>query len=101
MAAVQEPAHTRAAPSEAARSAQRATWLGILALLAALAVGRMVLTAFSYGVPAWFDEELNPLINLLTRGEPITQVDARQYGVVVFLVLDPVLRLLGPNLPAL
>ena len=101
MAAVQEPAKTRAAPAQAARSAQRATWLGILALLAVLAVGRILLTAFSYGVPAWFDEELNPLINLLARGEPITQVDARQYGVVVFLVFDPVLRLLGPNLPAL
>src|SRR6266496_6401180 len=81
-------------------AAQRATLLGILALLALLAIGRLVLTAFSYGIPAWFDEELNPLIGLLSEGQPITQIDPRQYGVVVFLVFDPAVRLLGPNLGA-
>jgi hypothetical protein len=79
-------------------AAQRATLLGILALLGLLALGRLLLTAFGYGVPAWFDEELNPLIGLITQGQPITQIDPRQYGVVVFLVFDPALRLLGPNL---
>jgi hypothetical protein len=88
-------------PAEATRSAQRATLLGILALLSLLSVARFVITAFSYGVPAWFDEELNPLISLITRGQPITQIDARQYGVVVFLVFDPALRLLGDNAQAL
>jgi hypothetical protein len=82
----------------ATRNAQRATFVGILALLGLLAIGRLLLTAFSYGVPAWFDEELNPLIGLLSQGQPITQIDPRQYGVVVFLVFDPALRLLGPNL---
>ena len=70
-------------------------------MLCALAVGRLIFTAFSYGVPAWFDEELNPLINLIVHGEPITQVDARQYGVFVFLVFDPAVRLFGADLAAL
>ncbi len=73
----------------------------MLGLLALLSVGRMVVTGFSYGVPAWFDEELNPLIGLLSTGQPIGQIDARQYGVVVFLVFDPALRIVGPNLSAL
>jgi hypothetical protein len=85
----------------ATHTAQRATLLGILALLALLAIARLLLTAFSYGVPAWFDEELNPLIGLLSQGQSITQIDARQYGVVVFLVFDPAVRLLGPNLGSL
>ena len=101
MAAVQPSTHVVSAQTQATRSAQRATWLGVLALLTLLSLGRMLLAAFSYGVPAWFDEELNPLINLLTQHQPITQVDARQYGVVVFMVFDPAVRILGANLPAL
>src|SRR6266568_957141 len=85
----------------ATSNAQRATFVGVLALLALLAIVRLLLTAFSYGVPAWFDEELNPLIGLLSEGQPITQIDPRQYGVVVFLVFDPAMRLLGPNLGAI
>jgi hypothetical protein len=88
-------------PAEATRSAQRATWLGVLALLSLLSLGRLLITALSYGIPAWFDEELNPLVNLITQGQPITQIDARQYGVVVFLVFDAPLRLLGGDLRAL
>ncbi|MBV9578696.1 MAG: DUF2029 domain-containing protein [Chloroflexi bacterium] len=99
MAALQDS--PRAVSAHATRSAQRATWLGILALLTLLSVGRLLFTAFSYGVPAWFDEELNPLIDLLVHGHPIASVDARQYGVVVFLVFDPALRALGANLPGL
>lgn len=99
MAAIQES--PRAISAHATRSAQRATWLGILALLTLLSVGRLLLSALSYGVPAWFDEELNPLINLLARGQAITQIDARQYGVVVFLVFDPAVRAVGDNLAAL
>jgi glycosyl transferase family 87 len=99
VAAVQQP--TRAVPEQATRSAQRATWLGILVLLGVLSVGRLLFTAFSYGVPAWFDEELNPLIGLITQGQPISQIDPRQYGVVVFLVFDPALRVLGADLGAL
>src|SRR5882762_1074672 len=100
--------HVRAVPQRATRNAQRATHgaqratlLGILALLGLLALGRLLLTAFGYGVPAWFDEELNPLIGLITQGQPITQIDPRQYGVVVFLVFDPALRVFGDNLSAL
>jgi len=88
-------------PEQATRTAQRATWLGVLVLLGALSVGRLLFTTFSYGVPAWFDEELNPLIGLITRGQPISQIDPRQYGVVVFLVFDPALRVVGDNLAAL
>jgi Glycosyltransferase family 87 len=99
VAAVQESSH--AVSAQATRSAQRATWLGILALLTLLSVGRLLLSAFSYGVPAWFDEELNPLLNLLTQHQAITQVDSRQYGVVVFLVFDLPVRMVGANLPAL
>ncbi|MGI9146666.1 MAG: glycosyltransferase 87 family protein [Chloroflexota bacterium] len=87
--------------ARATRTAQQATWLGILALLGLLAVGRLLLTAFGYGVPAWFDEELNPLIRLITQGQPISSIDPRQYGVVVFLVFDPALRVVGANLAAL
>jgi hypothetical protein len=92
---------TRTAPAHATRSAQRATWLGVLVLLAVLSMGRLLFTAFSYGIPAWFDEELNPLIGLITQGQPIVQIDSRQYGVVVFLVFDPALRVLGDNTAAL
>ena len=107
MAAVHESARIDPAKAgqgsaqHATRSAQRATILGILGLLAVLSVGRMLATAFGYGVPAWFDEELNPLIGWITAGQPIDHVDARQYGVVVFLVFDPSLRILGANLPGL
>jgi Glycosyltransferase family 87 len=82
-------------------AAQRATLVGVLALLSVLAVGRLVVTAFGYGIPAWFDEELNPLIGLVAHGQPIATIDARQYGTVVFLVFDPALRWLGPNLGAI
>ncbi|HEY0581674.1 MAG TPA: glycosyltransferase 87 family protein, partial [Chloroflexota bacterium] len=51
--------------------------------------------------PAWFDEELNPLVNLLVNRQPIVQIDARQYGVVVFLVFDPAVRVFGGNFSAL
>jgi Glycosyltransferase family 87 len=84
--------------TDSLRAAQRATYLGILGLLSLLSIGRLLKTAFDYGVPAWFDEELNPLIAHVTQGQPITQIDARQYGVVVFLVFDPALRVVGPNL---
>src|SRR4029453_2717059 len=77
--------------------AARATFRGILLLVCVLALGRLVATAFAYGVPAWFDEELNPLFNLVGKGIPITQIDARQYGVAVFRVIDPAVRLLGAN----
>jgi glycosyl transferase family 87 len=73
----------------------------VLGLLTLLSVGRLLFSALSYGVPAWFDEELNPLLNLHTHGQPITQIDARQYGVVVFLVFDPGVRAFGDNLSAL
>lgn len=99
VAAVEQP--TRVVPAQATRSAQRATWLGILVLLTVLSTARLVFTAFSYGVPAWFDEELNPLIAFITAGRPIGQIDARQYGVVVFLVFDPALRVVHDNLAAL
>ncbi|HEY0581281.1 MAG TPA: hypothetical protein VGE94_03805, partial [Chloroflexota bacterium] len=64
-----------AAPSLARRErathdAQRATLLGILTLIAVLSIGRLILTAFGYGIPAWFDEELNPLVNLLVNRQP-------------------------------
>jgi hypothetical protein len=81
--------------ARATRTAQQATWLGILALLGVLSLARLLVTAFSYGIPAWFDEELNPLIALISHGQPISQIDARQYGVVVFLVMDPAIRVLG------
>ncbi len=105
--AVQHPTPTVPAALEpqrgtrATRTAQQATWLGILALLGLLSLGRLLITAFGYGVPAWFDEELNPLIGLIIQGQPIAQIDPRQYGVVVFLVFDPALRVLGPDLAAL
>ncbi len=87
--------------TRATRDAVRATVLGVLLLLAVATFARLIVTAFSYGIPAWFDEELNPLLRLLTSHEPITQIDARQYGVVVFLVFDPAVRVLGSNLSAL
>jgi hypothetical protein len=103
LAAIQQESSPSPSPQaiSATRNAQRATWLGILALLTLLSVARQLFTAFSYGVPAWFDEELNPLIDLLTRGQPIASVDARQYGAVVFLIFDPAVRAFGANLSAL
>ncbi|HEV7662492.1 MAG TPA: glycosyltransferase 87 family protein, partial [Chloroflexota bacterium] len=90
-----------AARERATHNAQRATLVGILSLITLLSLGRLLITAFGYGVPAWFDEELNPLLNLLVNHQPIIQIDARQYGVVVFLVFDPALRVVGANLAAL
>src|SRR5215207_11125087 len=87
--------------TRATRDAARATLLGILLLVFLATTARLIATAFAYGIPAWFDEELNPLLNLRTLGQPITQIDARQYGVVVFLVFDPAVRLLGANMQAL
>jgi Glycosyltransferase family 87 len=101
VAAVQESARINGTRHQATRSAQRATFLGILVLLGLLSVGRLLVTAFGYGIPAWFDEELNPLVGLVSAGQPIEHIDARQYGVVVFLVFDPAVRVLGPNLSAL
>jgi hypothetical protein len=100
-AGTQRDATRRASSEPASARAQRATLLGILLLLCALAVWRMLLSAFSYGVPAWFDEELNPLLDLRLAGQPIQHIDARQYGVVVFLVFDPAVRTVGANLGAL
>jgi hypothetical protein len=99
VAAIQDS--PRAVSAHATHSAQRATWLGILGLFTLISVGRMLLSALSYGVPAWFDEELNPLIDLLRKGQPITSIDARQYGVVVFLVFDPPLRFAAASLSTL
>jgi len=87
--------------ARATRTAQQATWLGILALVGLLSAGRLLVTAFGYGVPAWFDEELNPLIDLISHHQPIAHIDRRQYGVVVFLVFDPAVRWLGSDLAAL
>jgi Glycosyltransferase family 87 len=69
----------------------------VLAAVCALAIARFVITAFSYGHPAWFDEELNPLFSYVRQGQPVTSIDQRQYGVVVFLVFEPAVRLLGTN----
>ncbi len=87
--------------TRATRLAVRSTLLGVLLLVAVAAAARAVYTAFAYGVPAWFDEELNPLVNLLVNGQRIEQIDPRQYGVVVFLVFDPAVRVLGANQSAL
>jgi len=65
--------------------------------LCLLALGRFLVTAFSYQHPAWFDEELNPLISFVRQGQPVASIDQRQYGVVVFLVFEPAVRLLGSN----
>ena len=75
----------------------RAPLLTALGTLCALAVVRFLVTAFSYGHPAWFDEELNPLFSFVRHGQPVTSIDQRQYGVVVFLVFEPAVRLLGTN----
>jgi Glycosyltransferase family 87 len=75
----------------------RAPLLTALGTLCALAVVRFVVTAFGYGHPAWFDEELNPLFNFVRHGQPVSSIDQRQYGVVVFLVFEPAVRLLGTN----
>lgn len=71
-----------------------------LVLLLALALARFVLSAVLRGrfdvkgEPAWFGEQLPPLFGLVA-GEPISEVDPRQYGVVALLVIDPVLRAFG------
>src|SRR5207247_1882100 len=56
------PGHTAATnvadqppATRATRDAARATFRGILLLVCLLALGRLVATAFAYGVPAWFD----------------------------------------------
>jgi len=94
-AAVSVPTLTGGAVERVRRS-------GMLDLLLAvgvlLSLGRFLATALGYGIPAWFSEELPPLIGLLAHGEPITAIDVRQYGVVTFLVYDPAVRLLGPDL---
>ncbi len=69
----------------------------LLGVLAAAVFGRFVSVAVTYGIPAWFDEELNPLVRWVTRGQPITAIDLRQYGVITYLVFHPAIALLGPD----
>jgi hypothetical protein len=96
VATVASPPATRAT-----RDAVRATLLGVLLLIALACVARLVYSIFTHGISAWFDEELNPLLGLLVNGQAIEHIDPRQYGVVVFLVLDPVVRAFGGNLSVL
>lgn len=46
-------------------------------------------------------EQLPPLFGLVLDGRPITEIDARQYGVVVFLIVHPLLLVVGRNFQAL
>lgn len=46
-------------------------------------------------------EQLPPLFGLVLRGEEITQIDTRQYGVVVFIVAHVVLLAVGGGMRAL
>jgi Glycosyltransferase family 87 len=84
-----------------AKAIERLWWsracLPVLIGLATVAVVRFAVAVAGYGIPAWFDEELNPLVRFVTRGQPITAIDLRQYGVVTYLVFDPAIRLLGPD----
>lgn len=78
-----------------------------IALLVALTLARLVASGVlgSAGqltlIPQWFHEELPPLLGLLVDGQPISRIDERQYGVVAFLVFDPVIRLVGRDLALL
>lgn len=69
-----------------------------LALLAMLSLARFVATGVSNGIPAWFNEELPPLVRHLALEEPIQEIDRRQYGVIAFLVFDLPVRLLRGDL---
>lgn len=70
---------------------------GALLILAVASLARFALTALTYGIPAWFDEELPPLLQWRELGVAISHIDQRQYGPLVFLVFDPALRLLGSD----
>ena len=73
----------------------------LLAALFVAAFARFLLTGLQYGVAAWFGEELPPLVDLLVHGTPIDHIDPRQYGVVVFLLLDPWIRVTGGGFESL
>jgi hypothetical protein len=79
------------------RVCQSRACLVMLGVLAAAVVGRFVSVAVSYGIPAWFDEELNPLVRRVMLGQPITAIDLRQYGVITYLVFHPAIALFGPD----
>lgn len=82
-------------PPATARGVTVAIWVAL-----ALDVGRFVQAGVSplNAIPAWFNEELPGLVGWLVEGRPILQIDPRQYGPVVFLALDPAIRLLAPGL---
>lgn len=72
----------------------RARWLdGVLALVCLVSLARFASAVLATGVPAWFAEELPPLLDLRFGGQPIERIDRRQYGVVVFLVFEPAIWL--------
>lgn len=47
------------------------------------------------GIPINISENFGPLFGLLVNGTPIVQLGPRQYGVVAFLLVDPIVRLYG------
>jgi Glycosyltransferase family 87 len=104
---VAQTRHLEQFPGHDARWSRSVRWSGspalplVLGVVCGLAVVRFLVTAFSYGHPAWFDEELNPLITFVRQGQPVASIDQRQYGVVVFLVFEPAVRLFGSNGDAL
>lgn len=49
------------------------------------------------GLPAWMGEELPPLFQRLVDGRQITEIGIRQYGVVTFLIFDPVVWIFGDD----
>ena len=85
------------------RGAQRATLLGRSGVWSRLlSIGRLLADHVQLRHPGLVRRGAQPADQPLTRGQPIAQIDARQYGVVVFLVFDPaVAHCVGANLSAL
>lgn len=53
------------------------------------------------GIPINVAENFGPLFGYLLDGQPITELGPRQYGIVSFLMFDPVIRVFGRDEVAL
>lgn len=75
----------------------RRPWARVALALVAAAYGLRVVVAARHfgGMPINYDENLRPLFRHLTTGDPVTDLGPRSYGVVAWLLVDPVVRIFG------
>jgi hypothetical protein len=73
--------------------------LVLIAVVLAAALARLLVSGIftGSGLPINVSENFEPLFRLLVDGREIDALGPRQYGVVAFLIFDPVIRIFGRN----